>query len=167
MVRWWMNLWYQGGALILLISANYPDHGHRGRFSYSRKNAHGRAGNRTRDLMISSQTLWPLDHEAGLTGICWWVFIYLIDNAVRSLRAHSAVSKPISPHNYKTAKNNKRKHRPVFCYSSQCGMRGWSRDSSVGIVIKLRARFIFISGIPVVSYKLQYYGIPFNCHQHK
>jgi hypothetical protein len=32
----------------------------------SRKNPHGRTGNRTRDLMISSQKLWPLDHEAGL-----------------------------------------------------------------------------------------------------
>jgi hypothetical protein len=32
--------------------------------SPSRKNSHGRAGNRTRDLMISSQKLWPLDHEA-------------------------------------------------------------------------------------------------------
>jgi len=31
-----------------------------------RENSHGRAGNRTRDLMISSQRLWPLDHEAGL-----------------------------------------------------------------------------------------------------
>ena len=27
------------------------------------KNARGRAGNRTRDLMISSQKPWPLDHE--------------------------------------------------------------------------------------------------------
>ena len=38
-----------------LISISYPDHGHRGRLPLSRKNAHGRAGNRTRDLMISSQ----------------------------------------------------------------------------------------------------------------
>ena len=30
-----------------------------------RKKPHGRTGNRTRDLMISSQRLWPLDHEAG------------------------------------------------------------------------------------------------------
>jgi len=30
-----------------------------------RENSHGRAGNLTRDLMISSQRLWPLDHEAG------------------------------------------------------------------------------------------------------
>jgi len=31
-----------------------------------RENSHGRAGNRTRNLMISSQRPWPLDHEAGL-----------------------------------------------------------------------------------------------------
>ena len=30
-----------------------------------RENSHGRARNGTRDLMISSQSLWPLDHEAG------------------------------------------------------------------------------------------------------
>jgi hypothetical protein len=54
-----------GGGALNLISTNYTDHGHRGRFSYSRKNAHGRAWNRTRDLMVSSQTLLPLDHEAG------------------------------------------------------------------------------------------------------
>ena len=30
-----------------------------------RENSHDRAGNRTRDLMISGQRLWPLDHEAG------------------------------------------------------------------------------------------------------
>ena len=30
-----------------------------------RENSHGKTGNRTRDLMISSQRLWPLDHEAG------------------------------------------------------------------------------------------------------
>ena len=30
------------------------------------ENSHGRAGNRTRDLVISSQKLWTLDHEAGL-----------------------------------------------------------------------------------------------------
>ena len=30
-----------------------------------KENSHGRAGNRTRHLMISSQGLWPLDHEAG------------------------------------------------------------------------------------------------------
>ena len=30
-----------------------------------KENSHGRAGNRNRDLMISSQRLRPLDHEAG------------------------------------------------------------------------------------------------------
>ena len=30
-----------------------------------KENSHARAGNRTRDLMISSQRLWPLDREAG------------------------------------------------------------------------------------------------------
>ena len=46
-------------------STNYPDHGHHGDPPPTRKNPHGRAGNRTRDLMISSQKVWPLDHEAG------------------------------------------------------------------------------------------------------
>ena len=35
------------GLALKSMSTNYPDHG--------RKNSHGRAGNRTRDLMISSQ----------------------------------------------------------------------------------------------------------------
>jgi hypothetical protein len=38
--------------------------------SPSRKNPHGRTGNRTRNLMISSQKLWPLDHEDGLILFC-------------------------------------------------------------------------------------------------
>ena len=29
------------------------------------ENSHGRAGNGTRDLMISNQSFWPLDHDAG------------------------------------------------------------------------------------------------------
>jgi hypothetical protein len=35
------------------------------------ENSHGRAGNRTRDLMISCRRLWPLDHESGHTGYLW------------------------------------------------------------------------------------------------
>ena len=46
-------------------STNYPDHGHHGDHAPTRKNPHGRAGNQTRDLVISSQKLWPLDQEAG------------------------------------------------------------------------------------------------------
>jgi hypothetical protein len=38
--------------------------------SPSRKNRHGRTGNRTRDLIISSQKLWPLDDEDGPTLKC-------------------------------------------------------------------------------------------------
>ena len=47
-------------------STNYPDHGHHGDPPTHKENPHGRAGNRTRNLVISSQKLWPLDHEAGL-----------------------------------------------------------------------------------------------------
>jgi len=35
-----------------------------------RENSHGIAGNRTRDLMISRQRLWPLDREAGQNERC-------------------------------------------------------------------------------------------------
>ena len=31
-----------------------------------KENSQDRVGNRTSNLMISSQRLWPLDHEAGL-----------------------------------------------------------------------------------------------------
>jgi len=65
--EWWCNerwIWGARGALNL-ISTNYPDHGHHGRLPFSRKNANGRAGNRTRDLMVSSQELWPPNHEGG------------------------------------------------------------------------------------------------------
>jgi len=53
-----------------------------------RENSHGRARNRTRDLMISSQRLWPLDHDAGpfserfgfknATLCSWSVFLCLV-----------------------------------------------------------------------------------------
>ena len=65
--EWWWNerwIWGARGGLNL-ISTNYPHHGHHGRLPLSRKNAHGRAGNRTRNLMVSSQELWPPSHEAG------------------------------------------------------------------------------------------------------
>jgi hypothetical protein len=40
-----------------------------------RKNPHGRTRNWTQDLMISSQKLWPLDHEAG-QGVIILNYIY-------------------------------------------------------------------------------------------
>jgi len=36
-----------------------------------RENSHGKTGNRTRYLMISSQRLWPLDYETGLNSWNW------------------------------------------------------------------------------------------------
>ena len=39
---------------------------------------HDRAGNRTRDLVISSQKFWPLDHEAGQ--IRWDVYQKVLRN---------------------------------------------------------------------------------------
>jgi hypothetical protein len=63
--RWWfMNMKYQEGPLNL-NSTKLPRPWSQWGSSPSRKNPHGRTGNRTRDLMISSQKLWPLDHEAG------------------------------------------------------------------------------------------------------
>jgi hypothetical protein len=53
-----------GGALNL-SSTKLPRPWSPWESSLSRKNPHCRTGNRTRDLMISSQKLWPLDHEAG------------------------------------------------------------------------------------------------------
>ena len=55
-----------------------------------RENSHGRAGNRTRDLMISSQRLWPLDHEVGHTEICAsWSWTKISD-----IHSHSSKSTP-------------------------------------------------------------------------
>ena len=53
-------------------SANYPHHGHHGDPPPTRKNSHGRAGN----LVVSSQKLWPPDHEAGLSHITWKYVLY-------------------------------------------------------------------------------------------
>jgi hypothetical protein len=53
----WMEIYEYGvpeGALNL-SSTNYPDHDHHGDPPLSGKNRHGRAGNRNRGLMISSQ----------------------------------------------------------------------------------------------------------------
>ena len=44
-----------GGGALNLISTKYPDHGHHGCLTLSRKNAYNRAVNRTRDLMVSCQ----------------------------------------------------------------------------------------------------------------
>jgi hypothetical protein len=47
----------------------------------SRKYPYGRTENRTRDLMISSQKLWPLDHEAGqVSATCTFIKFSRPDN---------------------------------------------------------------------------------------
>jgi hypothetical protein len=65
-MRWMVIYEYEvpGGALNL-SSTKLPWPWSPWGSSPSRKNSHGRSGNRTRDFMISSQKLWPLDHEAG------------------------------------------------------------------------------------------------------
>jgi hypothetical protein len=61
------DIWYEvpGGALNLR-STELPRQRSPWESSPSRKNPHVTAEIRTRDLMISSHKLLPLDHEAGL-----------------------------------------------------------------------------------------------------
>jgi hypothetical protein len=63
----WMVIYEYGvpGEAVNLNSTNYPDHGHHGDPPLSGKNPYGRAGNQTRDLMISSHKHRPLEREAG------------------------------------------------------------------------------------------------------
>jgi hypothetical protein len=53
----WMVIYEYGvpGGALNLNCTNYPGHGHNGDPPLSGKNSHGRAGNLTQDLMISSQ----------------------------------------------------------------------------------------------------------------
>jgi hypothetical protein len=60
---WYMTMQVPGGALNLSSTKLLRPWSPR-ESSPSRKNPHGRTGNLTRDLMISSQKLWPPDHEA-------------------------------------------------------------------------------------------------------
>jgi hypothetical protein len=63
----WMVIYERGvpGEALSLKSTNYPDQGHHGDRPLRVKNSHGTTGNRTRDLMSSSQESWPPVHEAG------------------------------------------------------------------------------------------------------
>jgi hypothetical protein len=79
-MRWMVIYEYEipGGALDLSFT-KLPRPWSPWEASPSRTNFHGRTGNRTRYLIISSQKLWPLDHEAGLVLIIvkpemhtWW-----------------------------------------------------------------------------------------------
>jgi hypothetical protein len=70
-MRWMVICEYGVPAEALnLSSTNCPDHGHHRDPPLSGKNPHGRARNRTQDLMVSSQKHWPLDQEAFPTEYC-------------------------------------------------------------------------------------------------
>jgi hypothetical protein len=66
LMMWMVIYGYEvpGGALNL-SSTKLPRAWSPWESSPSRKNLHDRTGNRTQDLIISSQKLWPLDHETG------------------------------------------------------------------------------------------------------
>jgi hypothetical protein len=59
-----------------------------------RKTPHDRAGKRTRDLMISSQKLWPLDHEAShvkiqsLANVAAYVWVCVVCRFAAYRQAH-------------------------------------------------------------------------------
>ena len=57
----YMKMRYQDGPLILSLLTPWSPWGS----CPTRKNPHGRTGSRTRDLIISSQKPWTLDHEPG------------------------------------------------------------------------------------------------------
>ena len=61
-----------------------------------KENSYGRAGNRTRNLTISSQKLWPLDHEAGRMEI-YLVFTKCMGEYVNKLWAQIRVFKLLRP----------------------------------------------------------------------
>jgi hypothetical protein len=62
--------------------------------SPSRKNSHDRIGNQTRGLTISSQKLWPLDHEAGPSPIyCGVICARCIQHYRRRLRWRMRLAK--------------------------------------------------------------------------
>jgi len=60
-----------------------------------RENSHGRTGNRNRDLMISRQRLWPLDHEAGrIQNVCF-DFLYNFEELLVSRRTERDMIKNV------------------------------------------------------------------------
>jgi hypothetical protein len=83
LMRWMVIYGYEvlGGGLNL-NSTNNPDHSDP---PYQGKISHGRAGNRTWDLMISSQKHRPLDHEFGRVLYCLNCVVCVITLGIRFL----------------------------------------------------------------------------------
>jgi hypothetical protein len=63
---WWVIYEYEYEGALNLSSTELPRLWSLWESSPSRKNPHGRTGNRTWNLMINSKKLWPLYHETGL-----------------------------------------------------------------------------------------------------
>jgi hypothetical protein len=64
--RWMVIYEYEvPGGTLNLSSSKLPRPWSPWKSSPTRKNPHDRTGNQTRDIMISSQKLLPLDHEDG------------------------------------------------------------------------------------------------------
>jgi hypothetical protein len=62
-----------------------------------RENSHGRAGDRTQDLIISGQRLRPLDHEAGQSNIILHIYEIVMEIYTFSLPEALSVKLPIFP----------------------------------------------------------------------
>jgi hypothetical protein len=114
--------------------------------SPSRKNPHGRTGNRTRDLMISSQKLWPLDHEAGLCQISCHGYFQLrsclptlknpLKNSGLSLCSTGLLSRsPLGDRPSRTIRPYAVMNSPASAGRKKCGL--------IYVHLKLRSMLIF------------------------
>jgi hypothetical protein len=101
--------------------------------SPSRKNPHGRTGNGTRDLMISSQKLWPLDHEAGQLHSCLSIhFASDLTVSLSVIMAQVQSRNQLSVHSVVT-------HTQI----QKHGWLSWVRVHKVHIVSFTSTRYIF------------------------
>jgi hypothetical protein len=136
-MRWMVMYEYEvPGGVINLSSTKLLRPWSPSEFSPLRKNFHDRTGNRTRDLMISSQKLRPLDHEAGLShnklnteiASCWWYYTDLLRCTV-----------------------NKTLNEKVIRWStSLCSLEGQSKETPSCILIKSHDKK-YVEGEPLVS----------------
>jgi len=96
-----------------------------------RENSLGRARNRTRDLMISSQRLWPLDHKAGRYVIYCTILIAQRDGfyqitTLRCIIFHPLRLQSLNLYNWTVMmdsglqKQGTRRHAVHCCYVTPC-----------------------------------------------
>ena len=98
-----------------------------------KENSHGRAGNRTQDLVISSQKLWPLDHEgtecSEKLGNLQFVYCRLLNtlpSKIECNRRQTAASSSVlySPPFKSRSTNGGKKKRKTVGYKSISTLRG-------------------------------------------